>query len=105
MNDDFDTPVAFAVLHELRGEVNRTRSRELAGQLKALGATVGLLQTDAETFLKGGGAAIDIEALITERNAAKKAKNYPRADEIRKELEVAGIILEDKPGGTEWRRK
>ena len=106
MNDDFDTPVAFAVLHDLRGEVNRSKSRELAAQLKALGATVGLLQTDAETFLKGGGAAIDIEALITERNAAKGAKNYARADEIRKELEAAGIILEDKAGGvTEWRRK
>jgi cysteinyl-tRNA synthetase len=106
MNDDFDTPVAFAVLHDLRGEVNRTRSHELAAQLKALGASVGLLQTDAETFLKGGGADLDIEALIAERNAAKKAKNYPRADEIRKELEAAGIMLEDKPGGTtEWRRK
>jgi cysteinyl-tRNA synthetase len=106
MNDDFDTPIAFAVLHELRGEVNRTKSRELAAQLKALGATVGLLQTDAETFLKGGGAALDIDALIAERNAAKKSRNYGRADEIRKELEAAGIILEDKSGGvTEWRRK
>jgi cysteinyl-tRNA synthetase len=106
MNDDFDTPIAFAVLHELRGEVNRTKSPTLAAQLRALGATIGLLQADAETFLKGAAASIDVEAKITERNAAKKAKNYPRADEIRKELETAGIILEDKPGGvTEWRRK
>jgi cysteinyl-tRNA synthetase len=106
MNDDFDTPVAFAVLHDLRGEVNRTKSRELAGQLKALGGTVGMFQTDAETFLKGGGSVLDVEAKIEERKAAKAAKNYARSDEIRKELEGAGIILEDKPGGvTEWRMK
>jgi len=108
MNDDFDTPVAFAVLHELRGEVNRTKSRELAAQLKALGGTVGLLQTDPEAFLKGGAgdASLDVDAKIAERKAAKAAKNYARSDEIRKELEAAGIVLEDKPGGiTEWRRK
>jgi cysteinyl-tRNA synthetase len=106
MNDDFDTPIAFAVLHDLRGEVNRTRSPALAAQLKALGGTIGVLQADAETFLKGGGATIDVEAKIAERKAAKQAKNYPRSDEIRRELEAAGIVLEDKPGGvTEWRRK
>ena len=109
MNDDFDTPIAFAVLHELRGEVNRTKSPALAAQLRALGGTIGLLQADPETFLKGAGAStgdIDVEARIAERIAAKTSKNYGRADEIRKELEAAGIILEDKPGGkTEWRRK
>ena len=105
MNDDFDTPIAFSVLHDLRGEVNRTRSPELAGQLKALGGTMGLLQHDAETFLKGG-MDLDVQELIDERNAAKKAKNFPRADEIRKQLESKGIVLEDKPGGvTEWRKK
>jgi cysteinyl-tRNA synthetase len=108
MNDDFDTPIAFAALHELRGEVNRTKSPELAAQLKALGGTIGFFQADAEAFLKGGAtdAALDVEGMIAQRNAAKAAKNYPRADEIRKELEAAGIVLEDKPGGrTEWRRK
>ena len=124
MNDDFDTPIAFAVLHELRGEVNRTKDRELAGQLKALGGTIGLLQANPATFLQGGviagsgglaagastasgtGVAIDVQALIDERNAARKSRNFPRADEIRKQLEDAGIVLEDKPGGlTEWRRK
>jgi cysteinyl-tRNA synthetase len=108
MNDDFDTPVAFAVLHDLRGEVNRTRSTALAGQLKALGGTLGFLQADPEAFLKGAGSdgALDVEAMIKERNDAKASKNYPRADAIRKELEAAGIVLEDKPGGvTEWRRK
>ena len=105
MNDDFDAPNALAVLHELRGEVNRTRSSELAGLLKALGGTIGLLQQDAEAFLQGG-MHLDVQALIDERNAAKKAKNFARADEIRKELEAKGIVLEDKPGGvTEWRKK
>ncbi|HEX7402734.1 MAG TPA: cysteine--tRNA ligase [Usitatibacter sp.] len=105
MNDDFDTPIAFSVLHDLRGEVNRTRSTALAGLLKALGGTIGLLQQDPERFLQGG-IDLDVQALIDERNAAKNARNYPRADEIRKHLESRGIVLEDKPGGiTEWRKK
>jgi cysteinyl-tRNA synthetase len=107
MDDDFDTPVAFAVLHELRGEVNRSRSGELAGLLKALGGTLGFFQADPETFMKGDSSGdVDVDAKVAERNAAKKAKNYALADGIRKELEAAGIVLEDKPGGiTEWRRK
>jgi cysteinyl-tRNA synthetase len=106
MNDDFDTPIAFAVLHDLRGEVNRTRSRELAGQLKALGAPLGLLQADPAAFLQGASVSLDVQALIDERATAKLARNFKRADEIRKQLEAAGIALEDKPGGaTEWRKK
>jgi cysteinyl-tRNA synthetase len=107
MNDDFDTPIAFAVLHELRGEVNRTKSSELAGLLKALGGTIGLLQTDAEAFLKGAAVGeLDVQALVDERAEAKRSKNYARSDEIRKQLKGAGIVVEDKAGGkTEWRRK
>ena len=105
-DEGFDTPLAFAALHELRGEVNRTRDAKLAGLLKALGGTVGLFQADPETFLKGAVVDIDVDAKVAERNAAKKAKNFALADAIRKELEAAGIVLEDKPGGvTEWRRK
>jgi cysteinyl-tRNA synthetase len=106
MNDDFDTPIAFAVLHDLRGEVNRTKSRELAGLLRALGGTIGLLQADPATFLQGGaGRELDVQALVDERAEAKRNKNYARSDEIRKQLEAAGIVLEDRAGGkTEWRR-
>jgi cysteinyl-tRNA synthetase len=105
MNDDFDTPIAFAVLHELRAEVNRTKSPELAAVLKALGGTIGLLQKDPAQFLQGG-VKFDVDAQIRERNDARKSKNFARADAIRKELEAAGIVLEDKPDGTtEWRRK
>ena len=123
MDDDFDTPIAFAVLHELRGEVNRTRSGKLAGLLRALGGTLGLLQEDPATFMKGGAVAevgedaqghvrhpagelLDIEALIAERNAARQRKDFATSDQIRRKLDEAGIILEDKPGGaSEWRRK
>ncbi len=105
MNDDFDAPIALAVLHDLRGEVNRTRSAPLSGLLKALGGTIGLLQQDAETFLKAG-IDLDVQGLIDERSAAKKRGDYPRSDQIRKHLESKGIVLEDKPGGvTEWRKK
>jgi len=106
LNDDFDMPIALSVLHELRGEVNRTRSPGLAGLLKALGGTIGFFQADPEAFLKGAAVELDVDAKVAERNAAKKSKDYARADAIRKELEAAGVVLEDKPGGiTEWRRK
>jgi cysteinyl-tRNA synthetase len=106
MNDDFDTPIAFAVLHDLRGEVNRTKDRALAGQLKALGGTIGLFQADPAAFLRGADAGLDVQSLIDARNAARNARDFPRADEIRRQLEEAGIVLEDKPGGiTQWRRR
>ena len=133
MEDDFNTPMAFAVLHDLRGEVNRSQSSASAGLLKALGGTIGLLQQDAAKFMQGNPiinnpwlddedvpeddwfiennnnvntTSMDVDALILERYTAKIKMNFARADEIRKELHAAGIVLEDKPGGlTEWRRK
>ena len=105
MCDDFDTPIAFAVLHELRAEVNREKSAELSALLKALGGTVGLLQSDPAQFLQGA-MTVDIDALLAERREAKKAKDYPRADEIRKQVEAMGVAIEDKPDGTTvWRKK
>ena len=110
MEDDFNTPIAFATLHDLRGEVNRSKSHEMAGLLRALGGTIGLLQDTPEAFLQGGSSPgkdlLDVDALIAVRNAAKKAKDFARSDAIRNQLDDAGIVLEDKSGGvTEWRRK
>jgi cysteinyl-tRNA synthetase len=108
MEDDFDTPAAFAVLHELRREINRTKSAEMAGLMKVLAGTIGLLQDIPSQFVQGSitSGEMDIDALVAERNQAKKDKNFARSDEIRKSLDEAGILLEDKPGGvTVWRRK
>jgi len=109
MEDDFNTPEAMAVLFDLANEVNRTQSPELAAELKALGGVLGLLQREPLQFLRGGAAVggLDdaaINAQIEARIAAKKAKNYAEADRIRKALLETGIVLEDTPQGTTWRR-
>ena len=107
MDDDFNTPLAVAALFELASEINRTNDPVLVRQLRGLGAVLNILQLDADAFLKGGVAEDDsarIAALIEERRAAKKAKNFARADEIRASLLAEGIELMDGPQGTTWRR-
>ena len=110
MDDDFNTPEACAVLFELASEVNRSRRAEDAGLLKRLADLLGLLQRDPSAFLQGGTSAgelsaEEIQALIDQRTAARRAKNFAEADRIRKHLEALGVLLEDAAGGTIWRRK
>jgi cysteinyl-tRNA synthetase len=110
MDEDFNTAAAVAQLFELAGEVNRSRSAQAAAQLRALGGVLGLLQQDPEAFLQGaaqqgpGMAASRVQELVDERTAAKKARDFARADRIRAELATEGVVLEDGPGGTTWRR-
>jgi cysteinyl-tRNA synthetase len=109
MNDDFNTSEAVAVLFDLANEVNKSRSEKDASLLRSLAGILGLLERQPQQFLQalpaGDGLTPDkIEALIITRAAAKKSKNFAEADRIRKELLDAGIVLEDGPKGTIWRR-
>jgi cysteinyl-tRNA synthetase len=105
MDEDFGTPEAVAVLFELAAEVNRSKSAQLAGLLKALGACLGLLQADPQAFLQAGAAGVDaaaIEVQIAARAAAKAAKDWAEADRIRNVLLAQGIVLKDSASGTTW---
>ena len=109
LNEDFDSHGAIAVLFELASEVNRQRSEKLSGLLKALGAVIGLLEREPMAYLRsatttGGLDEAAIESLIAERAAAKQAKNFAEADRVRDVLKAAGIVLDDSPQGTSWRR-
>ncbi len=116
MDDDFGTPEAIAALFELARQLNTLRSagdneqaRELAIILKSLGAVLGILQANADTFLQAGStndlSAEVIEQRIAERVQAKKDKQFARADQIRDELKAQGVVLEDARTGTTWRRE
>jgi cysteinyl-tRNA synthetase len=115
MNDDFNTRVALAVMYDLVRDLNNAKTdkplaNQLAGQLKALGKILGILELNPDNFLQtpvaGAISAAVVEQLIAERIQAKKDKNFSRADEIRKQLTESGIILEDsRDGTTQWRRE
>jgi cysteinyl-tRNA synthetase len=104
LDEDFGTPEAVAVLFDLAGEVNRTRSAESAGLLKALAGCLNLLQADPQAFLQAGSRLDDasIQVLIQQRAQAKAAKNFAEADRIRNELLAQGIVLKDSASGTTW---
>ncbi len=106
--DDLNTPLAISRLHSLaKDEKDPAR---LKGKLLAAGALLGLLQEDPAAWLGYGqtGDGIDaaeIEALLVKRQDAKKAKDFTTADAIRKQLDEAGIVIEDTPQGPKWRSK
>jgi cysteinyl-tRNA synthetase len=104
MNDDFNTPGALAVLFEMVTDLNRTKSVATATLVRALGATLGVLQQAPQVFLQAGAALTEdaIQARIAARAQAKKDKNFAEGDRIRKELADLGITLKDGPDGTTW---
>lgn len=111
MDDDFNVPEALSVLFELAREVNRTSTSEpqkaiaYAAQLRQLGQLLGLLTQQPKAFLQGDGADVaKIEALIQERQEARAAKDWARADAARDALKAMNIELEDGAHGTTWRR-
>ncbi|TXK95850.1 cysteine--tRNA ligase [Methylococcaceae bacterium HT1] len=118
MDDDFNTPVAVAVLFDMARELNKEKNNDsglaaqLAGELKELSNVLGILQDDPESFLQAGDAVQEgglgeqeIEQFIEQRKQAKQNKDWALADKIRDDLKEQGIVLEDVATGTSWRRE
>ncbi|CQH42856.1 cysteine--tRNA ligase [Yersinia frederiksenii] len=116
MDDDFNTPEAYSVLFDIAREVNRlktediTAANSMAAELRKLARVLGLLEQDPEVFLQSGAQTdgdevAKIEALIKQRNDARSSKDWALADSARDQLNELGIVLQDGPQGTTWRRK
>jgi cysteinyl-tRNA synthetase len=117
MDDDFNTPAALAVVQGAARDLNSAKAARdsqaqaaAAASLRAMGAVLGLLQQDPQAYLKrGAGTAAladgEIESLLEQRRVARASRNFAESDRIRDVLGAAGIVIEDKPGGTSaWRR-
>lgn len=113
MDDDFNSPEAMSVLFDLAREINIARvenmpkAQELAGILRYLGGVMGLLQQEPDAFFKGqhdDDFVSQVEALIAKRNQARADKNWPEADAARDQIAALGVVLEDGPSGTSWKK-
>jgi cysteinyl-tRNA synthetase len=106
MDDDFDTPAAVATVQKLRRDANFAldngrpddAARHIA-TVRALAAALGIDLEDADDEMGD-----DVAALVAQRDAARAAKDFAESDRIRDELLAQGIVLEDTPNGTAWRR-
>ncbi|MDH0449262.1 cysteine--tRNA ligase [Shewanella sp. GD04112] len=114
MDDDFNTPEAYSVLFDMVREINRLKATDMAQAsamavaMKQLADVLGLLHQAPDAFFKGEGSddeVAEIEALIVERNRARAEKDWPAADVARNRLNELGVVLEDGPSGTTWRKK
>ncbi len=115
LTDDLNTPLALSALHEAVSELNAASNAAKKSAARntviAAGSLLGLLQRDPEDWFRwrgAGGDALDdaaIDAMIADRAAARAAKIFTKSDRIRDALADAGVILEDKPEGTIWRRR
>ncbi|MDR6963578.1 cysteine--tRNA ligase [Shewanella putrefaciens] len=114
MDDDFNTPEAYSVLFDMVRDINRLKATDiakasaLAVAMKQLADVLGLLGQDPDAFFKGEGSddeVAEIEALIVERNRARSEKDWAAADVARNRLDILGVVLEDGPSGTTWRKK
>lgn len=114
MNDDFNTPEAYSVLFDMAREINRLKSEDmtnasaLGSLMRELADVIGILYQEPEAFFQGSAEdedAAQIEALIKLRNDSRATKDWANADLARDKLNEMGIVLEDGPNGTTWRRK
>jgi len=101
--DDLNTPLCFAVMHQLAGAA-LAGDAAAAGSLRAAGAVLGLLAADPSAWFQGGEDKTAIQTLIDARIAARKTRNWVEADRLRDQLVAQGIVLEDGPNGTIWRK-
>ena len=116
MDDDFNTREAISVLFEMAREVNRLKrdtdpqAAVLASKMRGLGNILGLLELDPQAYLRGEAgegdlADANVDALVVQRQQAKSDRNFALSDQIRDQLKVVGIVLEDSKEGTVWKRE
>jgi cysteinyl-tRNA synthetase len=115
LEDDLNTPLAISHLHELAGNLNKAKSIDekiaLKSALLAAGDVLGILQQSVESWFRwtpAAGPALsddEIDDLVSRRLKARQERDFAEADRLRKELTDKGVLLEDGPGGTQWRRR